>query len=115
MRGKGNVDGQGGGMGQGGAGARVPGNFTPPQVIYKVGPEYTQEALDSKTEGFVKLSITVGTEGTAMDVRVVNGLGMGLDEKAVECVKQWKFKPATRDGDPTPTRAIVEINFRLPK
>jgi TonB family protein len=87
---------------------------TPPAVIHKVDPEYTQEALAAKYEGTVLLHATVGTDGTASDISVAKGLGLGLDEKAVDCLKQWRFRPAYRDGQPVPVKVTVEINFRLP-
>jgi TonB family protein len=88
---------------------------TPPGLIYKVAPEYTQQALDARNEGVVLLHATVNQDGAASDITIVRGLGPGLDEKAVECLKQWRFKPAARDGEPTSGEAMVEIHFRLPR
>jgi TonB family protein len=89
-------------------------NRTHPAVIYKVAPEYTPEAKAAKRQGLVTLSVTVLADGTPSDIKVLRGLGLGLDEKAVECLQQWHFRPATRDGEPVAIRAQVEINFRLP-
>ena len=87
---------------------------TSPVLIHRVEPEYTEEALDAKIEGEVVLSTTIGADGVPADIKVVRKLGYGLDDKAVECLKAWRFKPATSHGEPVPTRATVEMNFRLP-
>jgi periplasmic protein TonB len=85
------------------------------RVIHKVEPEYTKEALDAKIEGTAILSSMIGTDGVASDIKLVRGLGKGLDEKAVECLRQWRFAPATKFGEPVSTKATIEINFRLPQ
>ena len=59
------------------------------------------------------LSIIVDTEGHAKDIHVVKSLGMGLDEKAMEAVAKWKFKPGTKGGQAVNVRASIEVNFRL--
>jgi TonB family protein len=87
---------------------------TPPRVIYKVDPQYTREALAAKVTGVVAISVTVGADGVPTGLRVVKGLGSGLDETAVECVEQWRFAPGTRNGAPEPVKATIEVNFRLP-
>jgi protein TonB len=88
---------------------------TSPRVIHKVEPEYTKEALDAKIEGTVVLSSTIGTDGVPSDIKVVRGLGTALDEKAVECLRQWRFAPATKFGEPVSIKATIEMNFRLPR
>ena len=95
--------------GEGGAGHPI----IPPQLIYKVEPEYTEEARKAKFEGTVILLIDVDTAGKTSNPRVISGLGYGLDEKAVDAVSQWLFRPAFRDGKPFATSARVEVNFRL--
>jgi protein TonB len=87
---------------------------TPPVVIYKVEPEYTKEAIEAKRQGTVAISVVITAEGVASDLAVVRGLGLGLDEKAMECVRQWRFKPGTRNGEPIAVKATIEINFLLP-
>ena len=88
---------------------------TPPRVIHKVEPEYTKEALEAKVQGVVIVTILVQEDGTPSDIKVVRGLGSGLDEKAVECVQQWRFTPRVSAlGEPTPVKATIEVNFRLP-
>lgn len=84
-----------------------------PVGIYKVDPEYTEEARKEHIEGTVVLSTEVGTDGRAHDIRMIRKLGHGLDEKAVACLEQWEFRPAVKDGEPVAVRATVEINFLL--
>ena len=84
-----------------------------PQLISKVDPQYSEEARKAKYNGSVTLSVVVGTDGRAEDIQVTRGLGMGLDEKAIEAVQQWVFRPGTLQGSPVRTRAVLEVNFRL--
>jgi protein TonB len=86
---------------------------TQPILIHKAEPQYTKEARDAKLEGTVELSTMIGADGVPSEINVVRGLGMGLDEKAVECLRQWRFKPATSHSEPVSTKASVQINFRL--
>jgi periplasmic protein TonB len=88
-------------------------NATKPELLSKEEPEYSEEARKSKLQGTVVLSIVVSATGGVSDLRVIRGLGLGLDERAMEAVKQWRFRPATVDGKPAATRAVVEVNFRL--
>jgi protein TonB len=87
---------------------------TAPQVIHKADPEYTPEALEAKLVGSVILSVVVDAAGNPTEIKLIKGLGKGLDEKAVECLQKWRFKPATHNSEPVPVKATVEINFRLP-
>jgi len=89
--------------------------MTAPVLIHQVEPEYTKEARTAKVEGTVALYAEIAPDGTAKNVRVLRSLGFGLDEKAVECVEQWKFKPAEREGKPVTAAANFEVNFRLKK
>jgi TonB family protein len=111
--GKGGGFGPGEGGGVGGGVFRVGGGVSQPTVIYKVDPEYSEEARKAKYSGSVLLAIIVDTEGHARDIHVVKSLGMGLDEKAVEAVEKWKFKPGMKGGAPVNVRATIEVNFRL--
>jgi TonB family protein len=86
-----------------------------PSVIHKADPDYTREALDAKLQGTVVLNVKVLEDGTASDIKVVRGLGKGLDEKAVECVRKWRFKPGTRWGKAVASYATIEIAFHLPR
>lgn len=85
----------------------------PPTLLSKMEPQYTEEARAAGYSGAVMLSIVVGTDGKAEDVRVIKPLGMGLDEKAIEAVQQWVFRPGTNRGEPVKVRAQIEVNFRL--
>ncbi len=119
--------GHGGGVGPGGGGGYGPGSgggfgggvyrvgngTTAPVVLYKKEPEYSEEARKAKYQGTVVLYIEVDPSGRAINPRVVRSLGLGLDEKALEAVKQWKFRPGYRDGHPVTVAAQIEVNFRL--
>ena len=86
---------------------------TPPRVITRSEPEYTDEARRKKVNGTVVLSFTVGTDGLARDITVDKKLGYGLDERAVETLKTWKFEPATKDGQPVEKHISVEMTFKV--
>ena len=103
--------GEGGGIG--GGPFRVGGGVTAPVVLHKVEPEYSEEARKAKYQGTVLLYIEVDPSGRATNIRVQRSLGLGLDEKAIEAVKQWKFKPGYKDGRPVTVAATIEVNFRL--
>jgi TonB family protein len=94
-------------------GFKPSGDITPPMLVRKVEPQYTQEAKDAKLEGTLLAAVTVDEQGKVSDVLIVRGLGLGLDEKAVEALRQWEFQPGQKDGQPVKIRATVEINFRL--
>jgi len=82
-------------------------------VLYKVEPEFSEEARKVKYQGTVLLTIEVGEDGQPHRLRILRGLGLGLDEKAIEAVSRWKFKPAQRNGRPVRAAATIEVNFRL--
>jgi TonB family protein len=111
--GKGGGFGPGEGGGVGGGVYRVGGGVTAPALLYKVEPEYSEEARKAKYQGTVLLYIEVDPSGKAMNIRVARSLGLGLDEKAIEAVKRWKFKPGYKDGRPVTVAATIEVNFRL--
>lgn len=111
--GKGGGFGNGEGGGIGGGLFKVGGGVSAPAVVFKVDPEYSEEARKAKYSGTVLLSVIVDTEGKARDIRVVKSLGMGLDEKAIEAVQKWRFKPAMKAGTAVNVRAQIEVNFRL--
>ena len=107
-----------GGIGEGGSGSpglsiRRGAGVTPPELIYKVEPEFSEEARNAKYQGVVVLSIVVDATGLVRDVRVLRGLGMGLDEKAIEAVSRWRFRPGLFDGKPAATEATVQVSFQL--
>ena len=105
--------GPGHGGGIGGGIYRVGGGVSAPRVIYDPDPEYSEEARQAKYQGTVVLWIVIGADGRARDVRVSRALGMGLDQKAVEAVRSWRFQPAMKDGHPVAVQVNVEVNFRL--
>ena len=82
-------------------------------MIYKRDPEYTKEARLAKLEGAVMLKVVVDKEGAARNIEVVQSLGLGLDEKAIEAVSQWKFRPAEKNGQPVDIPATIDVSFRL--
>jgi periplasmic protein TonB len=86
---------------------------TAPMLSSKLEPQYTEEARAEKYQGTVLVYIEVGTDGMAHNIKVIKNIGMGLDEKAVEAISQWVFKPGTKDGQPVTVAATVEVNFRL--
>ena len=84
-----------------------------PQVLYRVRPEYSEEAREAKHQGAVLLGFEVWEDGRAHNIRVLSSLGLGLDEKAIEAIKKWKFSPGTKDGKPVRVSAQIQISFRL--
>ncbi len=111
--GKGGGVGPGEGGGFGGGVFRVGGGVTAPSLLWKKEPEYSEEARKAKHQGTVVLYIEVTPDGKASNMKVVKSLGLGLDEKAMEAVKQWKFQPGKKDGKPVTVAATIEVNFRL--
>jgi len=92
---------------------KIGGPISPPKLDSKVEPQYTEDARIAQYQGTAVLSIEVGVDGIAHNIRVIRALAFGLDQKAIEAINQWKFKPATKDGQPVKTEAQVEVNFRL--
>lgn len=86
---------------------------TPVEVLFKPTPKYTDEARAGRVQGEVVLHVEFGASGRVRVLRVVRGLGHGLDEMAARAAEQIKFKPATEDGRPVDFRANVQIVFRL--
>jgi TonB family protein len=81
--------------------------------LFKVDPEYSEEARKAKYSGTVLISLIVDANGKAQNIRVVRSLGLGLDEKAMEAVAKWKFKPGMKGGQAVAVQATIEVNFRL--
>jgi TonB family protein len=92
---------------------RAGGEVSSPQLLTKVEPEYSMEARVAHYSGVVRLSVIIGTDGHTKDIRVTNSLGLGLDEKAMDAVRQWTFKPGMKDGQPVSVRATIEVKFKL--
>jgi len=111
--GKGGGLGAGEGGGFGGGVFKVGGGVTAPTLLFKVEPEYSEEARKAKYQGTVVLYVEVDPSGKAVNPKVIRSLGLGLDEKALEAVRKWKFKPGYKDGKPVTVAATIEVNFRL--
>jgi protein TonB len=110
-RGPGFGPGEGGGYG--GGIFHVGGGVSPPRLIYQVDPEFSEEARKAKYQGTCTLMLVVDTSGRPTNIRVASSLGMGLDEKAIEAVKNWRFEPSQKDGHPVRVEIAVEVEFHL--
>src|SRR5579864_446619 len=99
--------------GYGGGVFHVGNGVTAPVVIYDPVPEYSPEARQAKFQGTVVLWAIIGPDGRPHSLRVAHSLGMGLDEKAIEAVRTWRFRPATKEGNPVAVEINVEVNFHL--
>jgi protein TonB len=111
--------GNGSGLGPGsggnfGGGLRhVGGGVSAPVPIYEVEPEFSEEARKAKFMGVVTVNLIVDSKGMPQNVHVLRGVGMGLDDKAVEAVKQYRFKPAMEAGKAVAVQLNVEVNFQI--
>jgi TonB family protein len=76
---------------------------------------YSEEAIKKKIQGTVVLYVEVDPTGHARNIKVMRTLGHGLDERAIEAVNQWEFRPGMKDGNPVTVAATIEVNFRLLK
>ena len=92
---------------------KVGGDVTPPHLTYDPEPEYSKKARKKKYQGTCVLTLIVGADGQPRNIQVTHTLGMGLDEKAIEAVKKWKFDPARKEGKPVAVKIYVQVNFRL--
>src|SRR5271156_6023509 len=99
--------------GMGGGVFRIGKGVTPPRVIYQTDPEFSEEARKAKYQGTCVLSVVVDATGRPTNIRVLSALGMGLDEKAIESVKNWKFEPGKKDGHDVAVEIAVEVDFHL--
>lgn len=84
-----------------------------PTLIFAPQAEFSDEARRKKYQGVCMVALIVDTHGNPQDLRVIRALGMGLDEKALEVIRKYKFKPGTKDGKPVPVRITVRIDFNL--
>lgn len=105
--------GSGIGGGIGGGVYRVGGGISAPTAISAPDPDYTEDARRAKKQGTCVLWLIVDSTGRPRDIRVARGLGFGLDAKAIDAVKQWKFQPALKDGKPVDVQISVEVEFHL--
>ncbi len=117
--GTGSGEGEGSGIGAGfgggtGGGVYRPGSgITPPRVLREVKADYTEEARRRGLTGEVVLEIVVRRDGSVGAVKLLQGLGLGLDERAIAAVRQWRFAPAERFGTAVDVAVEVGVEFRL--
>jgi TonB family protein len=117
--GQGLGEGTGGGIGPGSGGGTGGGPFQPgagidpPTLVKEIRPTYTDAARRQAIEGDVVLEIVVRQDGSVGDVRVRRTLGAGLEQKAIEAVRQWRFRPAKRRGAPVDVVVDVSVEFKL--
>lgn len=105
--------GPGSGGGFGGLAYKIGGGVSAPVPVYRPEPEYSEEARKAKWQGAVLLSLVVDENGVPQDIKVIRSVGLGLDQKAIEAVQKWRFKPGQKDGKAVPVSANIEVNFRL--
>jgi TonB family protein len=92
---------------------KVGGDVTPPVLTHSVDAEFTKKAKDAKYQGVSVVALVVDSHGMPRHVHTVRKLGMGLDEKAIEAVRQYKFKPSTLHGKPVAVQITIEVNFHI--
>jgi TonB family protein len=113
--------GEGGGLGPGSGGGTGGGPFRAgtngigyPTCLYCPNPMYSEDARKAKYQGTVVLQVVITADGRATNINVVKGPGLGLEDRAVEAVRGWRFNPATgRDGKPVASLTLIEVTFRL--
>jgi len=110
-RGPGVGPGWGGGIG--GGAYTVGGGVTAPRAIYTPEPEFSEEARKTKYQGTVVLRLIVGSDGKPHDIRIIQSLGMGLDEKAIEALRLWRFEPGRKAGVAVAVLVNIEVSFHL--
>ena len=91
----------------------VGGGVSAPVVVHEIEPEFTEDARKSNFQGTVGIQLIVDAQGNPQDVRVVQHLGMGLDQKAMDAVRQYRFKPAMYQGHPVAVQLVIDVDFRL--
>ena len=105
--------GPGFGPGEGEIAVALDARMTRPETIFRVTPRYTEAARIAHRQGVVILQATIDRTGHVTDVRLVKGLGLGLDESAISAVQQWRFKPAALAGRPVPVYFQLSVNFTI--
>jgi TonB family protein len=93
--------------------ARIGKNITPPRPIFSPDPDFSEQARQAHYQGTIVLLIVVDTTGEVRNIRILKPLGFGLDQKAVEAVAKWRFKPAEKDGQPVEKELAIEVDFHL--
>ena len=118
-KGRGIDDGEGPGIGRGKDGGRgdgtlvLGGDVSAPTVIYRVEPEYSEEARRARYQGIVVLQAVIRRDGQVDMIHLVRSLGFGLDQNAIEALKKWRFRPAMKDGMPVDSTLNIEVRFNL--
>lgn len=87
--------------------------MSPPRAIFSPEPQFSEVARQAKFQGVITLGLVVDTSGNPIDIHILTPLGCGLDEKAVQAVQSWRFKPAEKDGQPINFQIAVEVDFHL--
>jgi TonB family protein len=105
--------GDGSGGGTGGGPFRPGSGISPPSLLHEVKPDYTEEARSRGIEGDVVMEIVVRRDGSVGDVRLLQGLGHGLDARAVQAVREWRFSPGKRRGVPVDVLVEVAMEFKI--
>ena len=105
--------GTGAGPGYGGGLMTVGGGVSAPQVVHSAEPEFTEDARRANFQGNVSIRLIVDSQGNPQDISLLSHLGMGLDEKAIEAVRQYKFRPAMFQGHPVPVQIVIDVAFHL--
>jgi TonB family protein len=105
--------GPGSGGGTGGGPYRPGSGITPPSIVREVKPDYTDDARRRNIEGDVVLEIVVRSDGSVGEVHLLQGLDAGLDRRAIDAVRQWRFNPARRLGTPVDVMVEVAVEFKL--
>jgi TonB family protein len=111
--GSGGIGDRGGRFPSFGPGAGGPGGISTPRLVYKVDPEFTDEARHAHYQGVVIVEAEIGADGLVHHARAAHPVGMGLDQKALDAVQQWHFEPARINGKPVATQVSIEVSFRL--
>ncbi len=89
------------------------GTVVPAKLLYKIEPEFSEEARKARFQGTVLLWIEIDPAGHTANIRLISGPGLGLEQKAIEAVRQWRFRPAYHNGQPVVTTARIEVGFHL--
>lgn len=105
--------GEGEGGGTGGGVFNLGGGVTPPTVLLRIEPEYSEDARRARHQGTVVLEAIVRRDGSVEILGVAKGLGYGLDENAIAALNQWKFNPGKKDGEAVDVHLSIEVNFTL--
>ena len=92
---------------------KIGGDVTAPKVLYKIEPQYSPQPKREKIQGTVLLGLVITADGQPQEIHVIKGLNTDLDNNAVKAVSQWKFQPATKEGNPVAVEAHIEVTFRL--